>query len=145
MGHDSRRRALPCGPGEFDALASELVARGHAFRLRVWGNSMSPTIRNGDAVVVEPCDGSALRLGDIVFYRRAGGHIAHRLIELRDGGMTLVTRGDAHTYCDPPFGPHEVVGRVVTIEHVSSSGKLARWLLRLRQLGSAAIASRVTV
>ena len=112
-------RMLSCSPKEFDQLAAELIAQGTAFRLRVWGDSMYPTIQNGDLVLVEPVETQSLRLGDILFYRRPFGHLAHRLVELRDGGNALVTKGDALDYTDPPIRPKDLLGRVVAVKHSS--------------------------
>lgn len=117
-------RVLSCPATEFDALASDLAARGIAFRLRVWGNSMSPTIKNGDVVVVQPVSPDTLRQGDIVIYRRTGGHTAHRLVAWKNGRRLLLTRGDALPHVDPPFTPEQVIGRVVAVERDDQSRSL---------------------
>ena len=110
---------LTCSAADFDLLATDLVAHGATFRLRVWGGSMYPSICSGDLVLVEPVDVRSLRPGDVLFYRRRGGHLAHRLVELREGGNVLITRGDALDYLDPPVKPQDVLGRVVAVERSS--------------------------
>jgi signal peptidase I len=80
---------------------------------------MAPFIRNGDIILVEPKKASEMRIGDIVFYRRAGGrHVAHRLIGERgnDGSLVLTTRGDNLRHLDASVFPEQVLGRVVRIE-----------------------------
>ena len=110
-------RTPHCSPELFDDLARELASSPRAFRVRVWGWSMNPTIRNGDVIVAEPVPADALRLGDIVLYSRPGGHVVHRLVAVMDGGTTLITRGDAHEYSDPPVRPLQVIARVRAVEH----------------------------
>ncbi len=126
------RREIPCGSADFDELASNLVTRGHGYRVRVRGSSMYPTIRDGDVVTVAPCEAGALRLGDIIFYRRPGGHVAHRLVSRSRDSSLLTTRGDAHTYSDAPFPSARLIGRVVTVEMnghvVRLDTPLQRWM-----------------
>ena len=125
-------REIPCGSAEFDELAANLVTRGHGFRVRVWGSSMYPTIRDGDVVTVVPCEAGVLRLGDTVFYRRPGGHVAHRLVSRSRDGSLLTTRGDAHPYCDASLPSAWLIGRVVTLEREGHVVRLdtpfQRWL-----------------
>ena len=109
----------------FGSLAAAILGRGSYLRFRARGNSMAPFIRNSDIVLVEPKKASELRIGDIVFYRRAGGrHVAHRLIGKSENGGSLVltTRGDNLRHLDASVFPEQVLGRVVRIE--GRDGKL---------------------
>lgn len=103
----------------FNGLVADILGQGSYLRFRAHGNSMAPFIRNGDIVLVEPKKASELRIGDIVFYRRAGGrHVAHRLIHRNgnDGSLVLTTRGDNLRHLDVPVFPEQVLGRVIRIE-----------------------------
>jgi len=103
----------------FDDLAADILGQGSYLRFRAHGNSMAPFIRNGDIILVEPKKASELHIGDIVFYRRAGGrHVAHRLIGKsgNDGSLVLKTRGDNLRYLDGSVFPEQVLGRVIRIE-----------------------------
>lgn len=131
---DCPGRSLGCFPSEFDGLADELIARGHGFRLSVSGSSMFPSIRNRDIVVVEPCHPEDLRLGDIVFYRRRGGHTAHRLVARIEGGGALITRGDALVKCDPALSCDQVVGRVTVIERGGRVYRAGSWRWKFQAL-----------
>ncbi len=131
---DCPGRSVTCAPSEFDVLVNELIGRGHGFRLSVSGSSMFPSIRDGDIVVVEPCDSRDLRLGDIVFYRRPRGHTAHRLVGRCDGGANLITRGDALAPCDPVLSRSQVVGRVVVVERGDRSYRAGTLCWRFQAL-----------
>lgn len=122
----------------FDDLATDILGQGSYLRFRAHGNSMAPFIRNGDIILVEPKKASELRIGDIVFYRRAGGrHVAHRLIGKggNDGSLVLTTRGDNLRHLDGSVFPEQVLGRVVRIEgqgrYLRVGGKVGLTLNRL--------------
>ncbi len=77
-------------------------------RLRVRGQSMLPTLRPGDEVLVQPVTAEALAPGDWVALR---GGFLHRYLGWRKG--RLVTKGDGHRALDPAWPPDAVLGRVV--------------------------------
>ncbi|MBI2859302.1 MAG: signal peptidase I [Chloroflexi bacterium] len=122
----------------FDALTQAILRRGSCLRFRAHGNSMSPFIRNGDVILIEPAKPGELRVGDIVFYRRAGGrHVVHRLVGLcgSNGSLVLTTKGDNMRFPDAPVSPEEVLGKVIRIEEqdraLEISGTSGRVLNRL--------------
>ena len=43
---------------------------------------MHPTIRDGEAITVEPVAPCAVKCGDILLYRGAGRVIAHRVVAI---------------------------------------------------------------
>ncbi|HKR00519.1 MAG TPA: S24 family peptidase, partial [Pyrinomonadaceae bacterium] len=63
-------------------LSTELLRRGYSVRFRPRGFSMLPTIRDGEAILVEPVEEEAIRRGDILLYRTERGVIAHRVVEI---------------------------------------------------------------
>lgn len=124
-------------------LCSELLASGSRVSLTATGRSMHPTIRDGEAIVVEPVPASALRRGEVAVVRTAGGITAHRFRRLAGAGqaMMVVCRGDNAAADDPPVPAEAVVGRVVAVRRrgrqveVDSLGSLAaRAGFRLRRL-----------
>ncbi|MGH7701795.1 MAG: hypothetical protein ACREMO_01785 [Gemmatimonadales bacterium] len=79
---------------------------------------MHPTIENGEVITVEPVEPSEVEPGDIVLYRRRSGAIAHRVVGVeRSGEEVFLLAGDASSSCDSPVRPHQILGRVVSIEH----------------------------
>jgi signal peptidase I len=104
---------------EFGALAAEILEKGNALRFRASGSSMSPFIRNGDVLVIQPIASQAVRRGDVVLCRAGDGRmLAHRVTRLfqQAGGTVLVTQGDALFYPDGSIPYDEVLGRVTTVE-----------------------------
>lgn len=97
---------------------AELVLRGH---------SMSPTLVDGDRLLLTPLDG-APRPGDIVALVRAGHLVVHRLRVL-DGGAAI-TRGDASATDDPPVPAAELLGVVKRVRR----SPLRRLRLRVASL-----------
>ncbi|OFW55921.1 MAG: signal peptidase I [Actinobacteria bacterium RBG_19FT_COMBO_54_7] len=84
----------------------------------VEGDSMSPTIKSMDAVVVSSADRGNLKEGDVVVFRdpeEPEQNIMHRIIgfEERDGSTFVATKGDANSIVDPFIIPLDRVwGRV---------------------------------
>jgi len=104
--------------GEIERAANEiflaLFRREGQARVRVRGESMFPTLRSGDVVVVEGQPASLLRPSDIVLFYRGGTFCTHRLREVR--GTYLLTQGDANRQPDFPVRTEECLGRVTAIE-----------------------------
>lgn len=76
------------------AQVEENIARGQQVVIPLVGNSMLPTIADGDKVQLSPiADRRSLKIGDVVLFRYQGRHILHRIIKARDGAFVL--QGDA--------------------------------------------------
>jgi signal peptidase I len=116
-----------CGPQDFEDLSSEVLDSGKRLRFRAKGGSMHPFVRNGDLLLVEPVDGSAVKLGEVAFYRTENGGIAaHRVVgrHRSDGREFLATKGDAVRGTSHAVPCSEVLGRVVAIERQGAEVRL---------------------
>jgi signal peptidase I len=113
----------------FVSLAGQLLQDGHAVRFVAEGQSMHPTIRDGDAITIGPVDPASLQVGDIVLYQKLQRAIVHRLVAVRAAApkaLELVTRGDGKAADDAPIGRPQVMGRLVAIERRKPLGVIAR-------------------
>ena len=93
------------------------LERGQRVRMTVNGSSMLPFLRDSDVVELEPAP--APRLGDMVLVQTnppdaAECYVLHRIVRM-DGGSAFFIRGDAQNYCDGPFTPDAMLGRVITV------------------------------
>jgi len=95
-------------------IARELLGRGHQMRFRAKGGSMHPTIRDGEAIIVEPVPLKGLKKGDIAFYHAQRGVTAHRVVGVEGGRLRM--RGDAASSVEEPREPAQVLGQVVAVE-----------------------------
>jgi hypothetical protein len=117
------------GRGSPDALfidlARDVLARGHRIRFRARGHSMTPTVRDGEAILAEAVDGRAVVPGDLVLCAPPRGLVAHRVRALvrSEAGDRLLLRGDAASTGDPLVAREAVLARVVAVER---SGRLVR-------------------
>ena len=118
-------------------MLSEIVAMvrpTRPWRLRLTGHSMTPTIREGDDLLVVPQSGDA-RLGDVVVFPHREILVAHRVIGT---GATLLTAGDASRGAREEVAARDVLGTVVEVrrrEHVIRTAlrsPLTALLLRAR-------------
>ena len=98
----------------FESTVVDLLGRGVSVRFQASGDSMHPSIRNGEHVHVAPVEWSSLRTGDVVLARAPRGLTAHRLLKLGAGAVT--TRGDNAVAPDAALPPNAIIGRITHIE-----------------------------
>lgn len=98
----------------FETTIEDVLRRGVAARFFATGDSMHPTIRNGEHLHVVPVDWSSLRVGDVVLARAKRGLTAHRLVALTAG--TATTRGDNAVRRDAAVSKNEIIGRITHVE-----------------------------
>jgi hypothetical protein len=81
-------------------------------RLRVYGESMLPSLWPGDVVEIENCSLEEMVPGEIVLAERGGQLFLHRLMHasVRDG---FLLRGDSMPGSDPEFPREALLGRLV--------------------------------
>lgn len=121
------------GGPDFAELAADILSKGDVLRLRVHGGSMHPFIRGGDIIEVEPVEASAIRPGEVIFYRSARGRLfAHRVIKVdaQHGQVALVTKGDSASSPDPLVHPEQVLGQVVAVKRGDRRIRLDRGVYR---------------
>lgn len=121
---------------DFSKLSVEVIGRGGAFLFKAHGSSMTPFIRNGDILVIEPVEDNSLHLGDILFYRSMGRQlVAHRLMEkqVRNDSTILTMHGDAIPDSGEQIRHEQVIGRVASVQRRKKVYRLdpnGRWAPR---------------
>ncbi len=101
----------------------QTVARGTPYWWRPRGFSMSPTILDGERVLIAPVDSQRLRLGDVVKFRFEGRLTLHRLVgraRRPDGGLEFAFRGDNGTDTEARVPASSVIGLAVAVERGQS-------------------------
>jgi hypothetical protein len=90
-------------------------ANGATVRFRAEGDSMYPTIRNGETITVIAVSADEVVCGDILLCRHRARLLVHRVVRAvaSAGGLTFELRGDAKASCDAPVGSGAVIGRVI--------------------------------
>lgn len=109
----------------FQRLSTDLLESGYGVRFRPGGFSMYPTIRDGEAVTVEPVSAREVRRGDILLYLSERRVIAHRVVGISEGTnakRVFTLRGDYLASCDLPVSAEQVLGRVISVE------RKGRWI-----------------
>jgi hypothetical protein len=139
-----------CPQRLFIDLSAGLLHQGQSVRFCASGQSMHPTIKEGEIITVVPVAVCDIRRGDILFYKLGKKVVAHRLISIKEeksnstshssanslnhsptqsmthastlNSMRLfILRGDASLTCDEPVGTHQILGKVVSVEKRSRS------------------------
>ena len=121
-----------------EEVIDAVLASGNRARFTATGDSMYPSIRSGEQLVVEPVDPCDLRRGDVVLARLPRGLTAHRIVRMeRRGGevVGITTRGDNCDTEDGPFSPNQLVGRIPQRRRgnlVTIIALARRWVRRAR-------------
>ena len=100
----------------FENLSRELLREGNSIRFQARGSSMSPAIRDGDVVHVDPAVLSDLRQGEIVLVKGETGFRLHRLVVADADRDVFITRGDCGRQNDPAVGAEQIAGIAVAKE-----------------------------
>lgn len=103
---------------DYAHLAESILSANTNIKVPVTGDSMSPLLRTGDTVRVEPVTASNLSVGDILVYRSEGNMVAHRLVRIlrKNGRCMFLTKGDTFSHVDCPLSASDIIGRVYSVE-----------------------------
>lgn len=108
------RTALRLPPDEVLQFLQDTVGAKGELWIPVSGNSMLPTIRPGDRVLLAPTRRRLAR-GDVVIVALGTKVILHRVVSLVN--HVVVTRGDSCEAGDPPIEADRVFARAVAVRH----------------------------
>ena len=73
--------------------------------------SMSPTIKKGDIVIVKI--GEPIQENDIITYKKENTFITHRILEIEE--KSIITKGDNNNTSDEEITQDVVIGKVVYV------------------------------
>ena len=143
----------------FYLVLEETLNRGNSIRFRAPGDSMYPTICDGDLITVQPIKPSDIIVGDIILYRHGSGITVHRVMQIlkrseeksrsapkgpqdRSSSETLQFsfRGDAAIVLDNLVAGDQILGKVVSTEkngrRINPYSFKVRLLYKTRRLAS---------
>ncbi len=119
----------------FPDIVSDLLRDGIKIKFPAPGDSMYPTIRDGDQITVAPIDVASITIGDVILYRHKSGVAAHRVMDIiersdenspgahkdsqnRSSSETRLfsLRGDAAVSFDEPVSADQILGKVTIVE-----------------------------
>jgi signal peptidase I len=101
----------------FLAAIDHALATGTMVRFRAEGESMYPTIRDGDVITIAAVSTHDIVRGDLLLCRHARRVLAHRVVGTTRRGAepVFLLKGDAKTACDEPVGADAVIGQVIAV------------------------------
>ena len=88
-------------------------------RFRAGGRSMTPTIDDGEVLIVAPAAAHEVEIADVVFCQTRSRSLAHRVLSISEGtarSPQLTLCGDAALEIDRPVSAQQVRGRVIAVE-----------------------------
>ena len=97
-------------------LLRAVLDKGKPFRFEATGGSMSPFVREGDAITVSPLPDIPPRLGDVVAFIHLESEklVVHRVVGERDGSYLI--KGDSASNCTDVIPRANILGRVSRAE-----------------------------
>ena len=143
----------------FTDLCEELLRQGKSVRFHAAGRSMYPTIRENEAITVEPIEPSSINVGDIILYRKDKNVIAHRVVRIDSiepetpppcmlepchssliARYSFVTRDDTWGKEEVLVTGDQLLGKVVRVERkgreINPYSRKARLRLLIHNVGS---------
>lgn len=106
------KRSLQLSAPEAARLIRDAVRAGGELWVTGSGQSMHPTVRHADLVLIAPLR-RAVRRGDIVLVPLGRRLMLHRVALLDD--RRVITRGDARERNDVPVGRDDIVARALAV------------------------------
>jgi Peptidase S24-like len=128
----------------FIALIDDALTSGTMVRFRAEGDSMHPTIRDGEVVTVVAVSADEVVRGDILLCRHGPRVLAHRVVRIATNGAERLfqLKGDAKIECDAPVAALGIVGAVVSVRRngrlIPVRGRAARIRRTVRAAASRA-------
>ncbi len=117
-----------------EVLMPEYIAamqRDGAVTFPISGWSMAPFVAHGrDTVTIVPADVKKLRRGDIILYRRKNGqYVLHRIVGKKGGGASFSTCGDAQTEVEHGVLPESILAKATAVcrRSIRYDEKTALW------------------
>lgn len=114
-------------------ISEEILGKGSKIRFIATGTSMGPFIKHGDIIEIEPIEPASVRVGDVIFFSRPGGHaVVHRVIKKDKGenGITFLTKGDALRGFDNTVASEQVLGKVTKVARNGTEIELENFRMR---------------
>jgi hypothetical protein len=104
---------------------------------------MYPTIRENEAITVEPVAPPDVKVGDIILYRSGESVVAHRVMRIERGKsdtLRFILREDTWGTLDQPVAAEQILGKVVSVERAGRNsnpyGTRAKVRLLVHIIGS---------
>ena len=119
-------------------MAESLLDENRTLSFRMQGNSMFPTMKEGDLGYVEKCTPDELKIGDVVVFKANEKLVAHRLTSMfyQNGVRVFETKGDKNSFHDAPFTSEELVGKITSIQRKNRLRRLDSPLMRFQRFTS---------
>lgn len=111
-----------------------LLEEGHTFQISPYGMSMFPfLLSDRDSVILEKAEGKLKPLDIVLFRRKNGTYILHRIVRCNKTGYDIV--GDNETFIEKNVQSKQIVAKAVQIirngKQFSCENRLYRLLSRL--------------
>jgi len=110
------------------------------YMFNIVSESMEPTLEINDVVVVQKCEPTKLKEGDIITFQQEERVISHRIQDITEerGTIKFKTKGDNNEIADPDqVEPKQVYGKVLF--SVKKAGKLVSYIQNARGFINVAI------
>lgn len=119
-------------------IAELLLDENRTVSFRMQGNSMFPTMKDGELGHVDKCTPDELKIGDIVVFKTHDKLIAHRMTDIsyQKGIKVFETKGDKNNFHDKPFTSENLIGKITSIQRKNKLRKLDSPAMKFQRITS---------
>ena len=83
--------------GKENAISAEHLKKGEVCKIVGYGQSMTPILKSGQAVIVEPTvDNTVLEKNDIVFCKVNGNYYLHKISAVKNKNSYQISNNHGH-------------------------------------------------
>ena len=110
------------------------------YMFNIVSESMEPTLEINDVVLVQKCQPTELKIGDIITFKQEDRIISHRILDIDKKGETIKfeTKGDNNKIPDPDkVNAEQIYGKVVF--KIKKVGKAISYIQNIRGFINVAI------
>ena len=112
-------RELTIQQNDLIVLSDQILSNGGALSFKAYGSSMTPFIKSGDVISVEPVAENSLTVGTIVLCKSSQTRaVAHRVVKrhVKNGQIFFTLKGDALLRPDQTVTIEQVMGKITGIK-----------------------------
>lgn len=95
-------------------LIKNALKKHKIVKIRFLGDSMTPSIRNGEMIILKEESPHSIKIGEVIIFKRGNDMIGHRVIwKVHLDELFFLTRGDNTPFFDLPVPAEAIYGKAI--------------------------------
>jgi len=112
---------------QFFLEVKNMIKNGYKVKISVFGNSMTPFLKEGDLAVLNKFEKKHLSCGDVVLSYYNNSYILHRIVKIK--GNNVILSGDGNFFQVEKININDILAKVIDVYRNNRSIKFRdyRW------------------